>query len=101
MAERFYSGESDGQVTVREGAAKYPLNPRHDLLKDKAPAAFRSEGAWTEQLALALFADAYGNETRAIRLYERLHQRVVINLPERWTISRSRILAHINLIESS
>ena len=78
MAERFYSGESDGQVTVREGAAKYPLNPRHDLLKDKAPAAFRSEGAWTEQLALALFADAYGNETRAIRLYERLHQRVVM-----------------------
>ena len=80
MAERFYSGESNGQVTaVREGKVKYPLNPRHDLLKDKAPAAFRSGGAWTEHLALALFADAYGNETRAIRLYDRLYQRVVIN----------------------
>ena len=32
--QRFYSGESDGQVTVREGTVKYPLNPRHNLLKD-------------------------------------------------------------------
>ena len=62
--------------------------------------AFRSGGAWTEQLALALFADALGNETRALRLSGRLYQRVVMNLPERWTISRSRILAHIYLIES-
>jgi hypothetical protein len=45
MAERFYSGDSDGQVTVREGTVKYPLNPRHDLLNDKAQAALRSGGA--------------------------------------------------------
>src|SRR5208282_3081982 len=33
MAESFYCGEGPGQVTVREGGEKRPLDPRLDLQK--------------------------------------------------------------------
>jgi Family of unknown function (DUF6166) len=95
MSERFYTGESDGQVIVREGAARSMLNPRHDL-RNKDPAEALKHGeAWSEQVALALLADALGNESQALRLYRRFYQRVVTTFPERWTMTRSRIQAHV------
>ena len=100
VAEIFYSGERDGQVTVREGETKRPLDPRFDLRK-YSPAAF----AWgkgdsvSAQLSLALLADALHNDARALELHHRFNRRVVTMLPARWTMTRSRILDYADMIE--
>jgi hypothetical protein len=98
MAEIFYSGEQDERVTVRQGQAKRPLDPRYDLRQHS-----RRGFAWGkgdgEQLSLALLADALENDTRALRLHNHFNRRVVAILPDRWTITRSRIVAYVNLME--
>jgi hypothetical protein len=102
MAEVFYSGEQADRVTVtvRHGQVKRPLDPRFDLRKH-SPSGF----AWGKgdggpaQLSLALLADALQNDDRALRLHHRFNRRVVTIFPERWTITRSRILAHVSTIE--
>ncbi len=98
MAEIFYSGEKPENVTVREGQVKRPLDPRHDLRKhsQRGIAWGNGEGG---QLSLALLADALQNDIRALRLHDRFKCRVVTLFPERWTITRSRILAYVNLME--
>jgi hypothetical protein len=35
-----------------------------------------------------------------MRTYEYFSRRVVAQFPERWTITRSRVLAYVNMIES-
>jgi Family of unknown function (DUF6166) len=98
--EVFYSGEQFGRVTVREGRSKRPLDPRFDLQRNSRDAfswGKGSEGA--AQLSVALLADALQNDARALRLHSRFNERVVNIFPERWTVSRSRILAYVNMIE--
>lgn len=100
MAERLYLGESLKQVTVREGSDRHPLDLRRELGNDPANGFAGIEGgADAAQLALALLADALGDDTRALRLQEDFARRVVTNFPKRWTISRSRIIAHVDVIE--
>ena len=100
MAEIFYSGEQAGQVTVRDGETKRPLDPRFDLRKH-SPAGF----AWgkgdsvSAQLSLALLADALLDDARALKLHHRFNRRVVTLLPARWTLTRSRILDYAEMIE--
>jgi hypothetical protein len=48
---------------------------------------------------MALLADALGNEARALETHEVFSRRVVALFPERWTISRSRVLSYLSLIE--
>lgn len=102
MAERLYCGDEFGQVAVREGTERRPLDQRLDLCAHSSerfawgPSLSRS----AQQLALALVADALRNDARALRLHEPFHRRVVTLLPERWTITRSRVLAYIDRIES-
>ena len=96
--ERFYSG-AGSEITVREGEDKRPLDIRPDLLQHDTGFAWGHEGAGAEQLGLALLADALGNEARAIRLYREFTRRVIATLPERWTITRSRIVAHVHMLE--
>jgi uncharacterized protein DUF6166 len=93
LAERFYRGDRDGQVTVREGngGATRILGP---LLDKRA-----GGGSGSAQIALKLLADALSDEARAIETYEHFTRRVVAILPERWTITRSRIRAYVNRIE--
>lgn len=101
-AERFYSGEPEGQVLVHEGARKRPLDPRFDLCQHSpAELGWGNAGCGTSQLALALalLADALDDDARALQLYLRFSCRVVASFPQRWTITRSRILAHVDLIE--
>lgn len=69
MGDRFYAVDRDGQISVREDTTRRFLNPRSDLHREASEESFKHEGGWSEQLALALLADALGNETRAIRLY--------------------------------
>jgi hypothetical protein len=104
LTERFYSGRPDGQVTVRDGvagAAKRPLEPRSVLFKHREKGFARTgHGAECAHIALAILADALGDEAYAMRTYEYFSRRVVAQFPERWTITRSRVLAYVNMIES-
>lgn len=100
MPEVFYSGAESNQVMVREGDSKRPLDPRFDLAK-LSPSGFRwGSGADSPaQLSLALLADSLRDDVRALKLHHSFVQRVVAIMPERWTITRSRILAYANMIE--
>lgn len=102
VSERFYSGQRDGQLTVRDGTmgAKRPLELRFDLRKDPAPRLGQAvDSPEHTLLALTLLADALGDEKRAIEMHEYFSHRVIKRFPERWTITRSRILAYVDLSE--
>ncbi len=100
MAEIFYSGEQAGQVTVREGETKRPLDPRFDLCKHSPPGfAWGNGSSVSAQLSLALLADALRDDGRPLRLHNRFNGRVVRMLPARWTMTRSRILDYADMIE--
>jgi hypothetical protein len=101
LVERFYFGEAAGrQVTVREEGTKLPLAVRADLRKHSSAFAWgASADPGCAQLALALLANALGDDAGALRFQEAFRRRVVERLPERWTITRSRILAHVDLLE--
>ena len=58
-----------------------------------------SRERWAEQLGLALLADAFRNEARAIGCTEKFTRRVSATLPERRTMTRSRIVAHVHMID--
>jgi hypothetical protein len=97
MAEIFYSGDQAGQVTVRVGETKRPLDPRFDLRKSSSAGfAWGKADSVSAQLSLALLADALANDERAL---QRFNRRVVTMLPARWTITRSRILDYADMIE--
>jgi len=99
-SEVFYSGARPGTVTVREGGAHRTLSPRADL-RQNASGSFTWGPAERSPtlLSLSLLADALGNDERALNLHQRFHRRVVTMLPERWTMSRSRVIAHAEMIE--
>lgn len=106
MAERYYSGDAFGQVSVREGVAvadgsnRTRLNPRFDIHRYPAAGFFwGGDGPGQLQLALALLADALGDDECALQFHPEFSQRVVSIFPERWTITRTRMKAHINSIE--
>lgn len=104
MTERFYRGEAQGEVTVREGAKRRPLDPRFDLRRHSsigfAWGGIDGGAGPAQQLALALLADALQNDTRASRVHHDFNTRVVPLFPKRWTITRSRILAYVDRIEA-
>jgi hypothetical protein len=106
MAERYYSGDAFGQVSVREGftaadgSNRVQLKPRHDL--HRYPAAAFSWGGDSPgqlQLALGLLADALGDDELVLKFHLDFSRRVVSIFPDRWTITRTRIVAHANTIE--
>ena len=102
MAERFYCGEAPRQVTFREDAERQLLEPRFDLREHSSIGFGWGEGdtGSAQQLALALLADALGNDARALNVHQEFSRRVIPLFPTRWTISRSRILAYVDRIEA-
>jgi hypothetical protein len=101
VSERFYSGGRDRHVTVRDGlrgAPRRPLEPRSVLFKG-GEKGFASPSDGSAQIALTILADAVGDEASATRIHEYFGRRVVALFPERWTITRSRVLAYVNMIE--
>jgi uncharacterized protein DUF6166 len=99
LKERFYSGGLNGRVTVREAAAKRPLDNRSDLRDYSTMFEWGRDSAGAAQLSLALLADALDNDARAQLLHQHFKNRVILDLPERWTMTRSRILAHAKMLE--
>jgi Family of unknown function (DUF6166) len=97
--ERFYSGRASGEVMVREGHLTRVLKPRSGS-SEQEPRRFtwgRNETG-AAQLAFALLADAC-DEAEAKRLHQNFRHRVIANFPDRWTITRTRILAHVRMMK--
>jgi hypothetical protein len=97
--ERFYSGKGSGEVTVRERGLSRALEPRPGSSGEE-PRSFtwgRNETGAT-QLSFALLSDALCDDAEARRWHQNFRRRVIANFPERWTITRSRILAHVQMM---
>ena len=98
VSERFYSGLED-RVRVREGEHSRQLDPRLDL-DGAQPAVFKwgREGEGSTRLAVALLADALDDGKTAVGLAAAFTARVVVRLPERWTMSKNRVLSFVDII---
>ena len=94
------SGQS--LVTVCDGQKSEPLPLRLDLF-NHSPTGFSwgYGGSGPAQLAVALLADALGDDDRAIRLHQCFKFKVVACWPEgeRWWITAEQIAAVVKVIE--
>jgi hypothetical protein len=94
------SGQS--LVTVCDGQKSEPLPLRLDLF-NHSPTGFSwgYGGSGPAQLALALLADALGDDDRALQLHQDFKFKVVACWPEgeRWWITAEQIAAVVKVIE--
>ena len=93
-----YSGVNSGiggqRVEVRDGTRITILNPRTDLW-NHSPDGFQwgYGGSGPAQLALALLADALGNDQEAIRLHQAFKWTFVAGFCETWFMTDEDIRA--------
>jgi hypothetical protein len=98
--ERFYSGKASGEVTIREGGATRRLQPRPDTSgAEPRPFTWGRDETGATQLAFALLADALCDDAEATQLQQNFRHRVITNFPDRWTITRTRIIAHVHMMK--
>jgi len=105
---RTYSGWRDENYTahvVVQQARRAPRRLRLRLgLANHSPTGFEwgYAGSGPAQLALALLADALGDDARALRLHQEFKFRVVTRLPRngRWTMTDVEVRAHANDIDT-
>lgn len=75
-----------------------PLPPRLDLKAlSKAGFEWTYEGAGPAQLALALLADHFGDDQKALQHYERFMRDVVANLDNAWRLTSADIDAALQV----
>lgn len=100
-AERAYVGHRvPGQVgpatveRVELNGERSPLDPRHDLYRH-SPDGFQwgYGGSGPAQLALALVADATGDDALALRTYQKFKSEIVVGLPDQWQLDADNIAA--------
>lgn len=93
LAHRHAAGDDDPQ----------PLDPRFDLA-NHSPTGFQwgYGGSGPAQLALAICADALGDDERALAIYQGFKARVISRLPtgQAWTLTREDVLAFIVDLEA-
>jgi hypothetical protein len=93
IATRIYSGRRE-QVFVKENGALRPLITQ----------AGENNFSWGpgsragKRLAMALLTNALEDEKRASDLADRFTARVVSILPERWHMTRERVLAYADVM---
>ena len=96
------SGSGQPVVTVCDGQKSEPLPLRLDLF-NHSPTGFGwgYGGSGPAQLALALLADALGDDDLAVRLHQAFKFRVVACWPEgeRWWITADQIAAVVKVIK--
>ena len=93
--------DDGGTVTVSDGTGERPLTPRLDLRRH-SPTGFEwgYGGSGPAQLALALCADALGDDDRAQDVYQRFKFKVVAALPgDAWTLTEDQIKSAVSDIE--
>lgn len=106
---RVYSGLRDDAgnchvwVMAAGAVVGRPLPPRLDLVK-KSPSGLEwgYGGSGPAQLALALCADALGDDEAALRVFQRFKFRVVGRLPrdEPWTLTAAEVRRHCHELEA-
>jgi hypothetical protein len=76
------------------------LPPRNDLL-DHSPDGFQwgYGGSGPAQLALALIADATGDDRLAVRVHQRFKAEIVAGLPDQWQLEAENIAAFAKTLE--
>jgi hypothetical protein len=78
-----------GAVVTVDGR---PLPPRHDLKRlSRAGFEWTYAGAGPAQLALALLADHFGDDQKALRWYEPFMNEVVADLDNAWRLTTEDI----------
>ena len=94
-----YSGQQSGgaggqRVELLEGTRITTLNPRTDLW-NHSPDGFQwgYGGSGPAQLALALLADAIGNDQEAVRLHQRFKWEWVSGFGRSWDMTDEAIRA--------
>jgi uncharacterized protein DUF6166 len=98
--ERFYCGRAFGKVNIRGGGSIRSLEPHPEISEqERVPFTWGRDPSGASQLALALLRDALSDEAEAKQFHQDFNHRVLAILPERWTISRTRIIAHINMMK--
>lgn len=86
-----------GGVVVRENGTSKPLDPSADT-DGKGCFSWGSESPAGKRLAMVLLRDALEDEKRASELADIFNARVISILPERWTLTRERILSYTDII---
>ena len=105
MNDLLYQGAPGAyRVTAAEpDFAIRDLDPRHDLF-NHSPDGFSwgYHGTGPAQLALALCADALGDDQRALRVYQSFKRAAVGTWPEgeSWEITRAEVIALVEKIEA-
>jgi hypothetical protein len=96
IATRLYFGRKEG-VVVRENGTSKPLYPPADP-DGQSDFSWGSESSAGKHLAIALLRDALEDEKRASELADIFNARVISILPERWTLTRERILSYTDIM---
>ena len=96
MTERFYSSESADTLTVRDGDG--PKQPLHNRFDYQAHMSERARLAPRARLAFDLLADALDNQAPTREVHDYFMRRIVPLLPQRFTITRSRVRAFVERI---
>lgn len=100
--ERFYCGKASGEVTVRESGSTRILEPRRGSRAEATrPFTWGRDESGASQLAFALLADVLCDDAEARQLHQNFRHRVIANFPDRWTITRTRILAYVRMMKYS
>lgn len=78
-----------GAVVTVDGK---PLPPRHDLkMLSRAGFEWTYEGAGPAQLALAMLADHFGDDQKAVQHHEAFMREVIADLDNAWRLTSADI----------
>jgi uncharacterized protein DUF6166 len=105
---KIYLGYRDvtgaARVIVSDGDIGGPLHPRFDLA-NHSPTGFEWSygGSGPAQLALAILADALGNDARALRFYQVFKWRVIARIPhdDVWQMAQADVIRTVDEIADS
>lgn len=103
QGEKTYFGKIEGDlewsVFVTNGIETLPLNLRLDL-ENHSPTGFSwgYYGSGPSQLALALLADATGNDAESVRLHQTFKNEKIATIPKEneWTMTQKEIMEWFN-----
>ena len=102
MTERYYSRGPDGELTARDGPGgvqRRLFSPGSVFNKPAAAGPGHAASSTSDQLAFRLLADALGSEVLAGAAQDYFSRRVMSLLPARFTMTRSRVKAYVEMIE--
>ncbi len=82
-----------GVVKILDNDSYRDLDPRLELISH-SPSGFQwgYPGSGPAQLALAIIADATGDDNLALASYQRFKQEVIVGLPVKWSLTHEQVL---------